>query len=200
LQDHKQYVGVKVFRVRARPALLVPVLVFTAASLGGCFSDDAPSESGDPGVEDGKSPMLDFNGIGGLRVGKTTSDAENEGMSLAQDGERNGGCVVMVVQSLPGVRTIVVEDKIEIVELTGSTKTVRGVGPGSTKPEVTSAHRGQLAQERVNRLAFFEVAVAYSEEDDPLTLSYVFDEQAQLVTRVRAGRASSLIAYDEGCA
>jgi hypothetical protein len=177
----------------------VAVLVFTVVTLGGCFSDDAPSES-DPGVEDRKSPTLDFHGIAGLRVGKTTSDAADEGMSLVQNGERFDGCVVMTVQSLPGVRTIVVEDTIEIVELTGTTKTVRGVGPGSTKAEVMSAHHGQQVQERVNRFAFVEVAVTQSEEDDPLTLSYVLDERGELVTGVRAGRASSLVAYDEGCA
>jgi hypothetical protein len=199
-RDHKQYVGVKAFRLRAGPALVVAVLVFTAASLGGCFFDDAPSESGDRGVEGGESPMLDFDGIDGLRVGKTTSDAANGGMSLVQDGDRFDDCVVMTVQSLPGVSTIVVDDRIEIVELTGSARTVRGVGPGSTKADVRSAHDGQRVQERLNRFSFVEVAVAQSEEDDPLTLSYVLDERGELVTRVRTGRASSLQAYDEGCA
>ena len=184
------------FRLSARPALVVAVLVLTAASLGGCFSDDAPSESG----EGGESPMLDFDGIEGLRVGKTTFDAANRGMSLVQDGERFDGCVVMTVQSLPGVRTIVVGDRVEIVELTGSARTVRGVGVGSTKADVGRAHDGRRLQERLNRFSFVEVAVAHSGEQDPLTLSYVLDERAGLVTRVRAGRASSLQAYDEGCA
>ena len=106
----------------------------------------------------------------------------------------------MAVRSLPGVTAIVVTDTIEVIELTGENKTIAGVGPGSTKAEVSSAHAGQPVQERVNRFAFAEVAVAQSAEDDPLTLSYTFDETAERVTHVRGGRASNLVAYDEGCA
>ena len=168
--------------------------------LGGCFSDDAPSDRGDPGAERQPAPMLDFEGVDGLVIGGTTADAEDRGLSLVQDGQRFDSCVVMTVQSLPGVSAIVVNDTIEVIEVMGENKTIAGVGPGSTKAEVTGAHAGQPVQERVNRFSFAEVAVAQSAEGDPLTLSYVFDEQAERVTLVRAGRASNLVAYDEGCA
>jgi hypothetical protein len=144
--------------------------------------------------------MLDFDGIDGLTIGGTIADAEDGGLVFVQEGERLDSCVIMTVQSLPGITAIVVNDSIEVIELAGENKTIAGVGPGSTKAEVTSAHAGQPVQERVNRFSFAEVAVAQSPEGDPLTLSYIFDHTAERVTRVRAGQASNLVAYDEGCA
>jgi hypothetical protein len=155
---------------------------------------------GDPGVERQASPILDFDGIDGLTIGGTTADAEDAGLALLQEGDRFDSCVVMTVQSLPGVRAIVVNDTIKVIELAGETKTIAGVGPGSTRAEVTSAHAGQPLQERVNRFAFAEIAVAQSAADDPLTLSYIFDHRAERVTGVRAGHASDVVGYDEGCA
>ena len=198
--ERKQNAWVSLFRQRADMRLLAGVLALSVATLGGCFSDDAPSERGDPGVERQESAKLDFDRIDGLAIGGTTADAEDGGLSLVQDGERFDSCVVMTVQSLPGVRAIVVNDTIKVIELAGEHKTIAGVGPGSTKAEVTSAHAGQPVQERVNRFSFAEVAVAQRAEGDPLTLSYIFDERAERVTEVRAGRASDLVAYDEGCA
>lgn len=200
LDERKQDACVSVFRQRADTRLLAAGLVLAVATLSSCFFDDAPSESGDPGVEHQGAVMLDFDGIDGLAIGGTTADAEHGGLSLVQDGDRFDSCVVMAVQSLPGVTAIVVNDTIAVIELAGENKTIAGVGRGSTKTEVTSAHPGQRLQERVNRFAFAEVAVAQSAEDDPLTLSYIFDHAAESVTHVRAGRASNLLAHDEGCA
>ena len=168
-------------------------------TLGGCFSNGR-SDRGDHTAERQTQAVLDFDRIDGLAIGRTTADAKDGGLTLVQDGERFDTCVVMTVQSLRGVRAIVVNDTIEIIEMTGENKTIAGVGPGSTKAEVTSAHMGQPVQERVNRFSFAEVVVAGTPEGDPLTLSYVFDHTAKRVTRVRAGRASDLLAYDEGCA
>ncbi len=109
-------------------------------------------------------------------------------------------CVVMAVESLPGINVIVVNDIVQTIELEGQNTTVAGVGPGSTKAEVTAAHRGQAVQERTNRFSFTEVVVTQMAEGDPLTITYVLDEAGARVTRVRAGRASKLLAYDEGCA
>ena len=186
--------------VRADARRLAAILALSVATLGGCFPDDAPSDRGDPGAERQPAPTLDFDGIAGLAIGGTTADAEDEGLVVDQDGQRFDSCVVMTVQSLPGVSAIVVNDTIEVIEVTGENKTIAGVGPGSTKAEVASAHAGQPVQERVNRFQFAELAVAQSAEGDPLTLSYIFDEQGERVTRVRVGRASKLVSYDEGCA
>ena len=117
-----------------------------------------------------------------------------------RDGEPMNSCVVMAVQSLPGIRAIVVNDTIQTIELEGQNKTVAGVGPGSTKAQVATAHPGRPVQELTNRFSFTEIAVAQNAEGDPVTLTYVLDEAGELVTRVRAGRSSNLVAYDEGCA
>lgn len=188
------------FRQRLGVRTGVGVLVIALSGLGGCFTEEAPSEAGDPGVARRESPMLDFGGIDGLAIGDTTSDAEDEGLRLIEDGDPMNSCSVMVARSLPGVRAVVVDDTIRVLELEGQNKTVAGVGPGSTKAEVKAAHQGRSVQERTNRFSFTELAVPHGAEDDPLTLAYVFDEAGERVTRVRAGRTSNLVAYDEGCA
>ena len=136
--------------VRADARLFGAVLALSVATLGGCFSDDAPSDGSDPGAERRPAPTLDFDSIDGLVIGGTTADAQVEGLELVQDGERFESCVVMTLPSLGGVSAIVVNDTIEVIELTGENKTIAGVGPGSTNAEVISAHAGQPVQERVN--------------------------------------------------
>jgi len=145
--------------------------------------------------------VLDFDGIPGVHVGADTRVSDDDRPTLTREGDVHGSCVLMSVDSAAGVRLIVVEGVVEVVELRGDgTTTVAGVGPGSSRSDVLAAHDGDTVSETTNRFAFVEIVVQREGAGDPPTLAYVLDEGAQTVTEVRAGRAASLTAWDEGCA
>lgn len=145
--------------------------------------------------------VLDFDGIPGVDLGADTRVSDYDGPILTREGDVHGSCEVMSVDSAAGVRLIVVEGVVEVVELRGDgTTTVAGVGPGSSRSDVLAAHDGDTVSETTNRFALVEIVVQREGAEDPPTLAYVLDEGAQTVTKVRAGRAASLTAWDEGCA
>jgi hypothetical protein len=153
--------------------------------------------------------VLGPDGFGAIRIGMSAQDArtalEDGEVQLGGGGMTRDICHYLVSARLPGIRILIVADRVAQVEVLqradgpqSRTITDRGLGLGARRAEVETAYAGEPLETAPNHyLGLPAVTLTWWRSDRERGIRYHIDA-AGSVTAISAGSAS--IANPEPCA